>query len=227
MSEQHIIFVLELIGTVTFAISGALGAFSRRLDFFGVCFLAMVTAVGGGITRDIILGNTPPRAFVNPIYCAVAFTTALVLFVLYKPFKDMVQSKFYGFYTGLFTLCDAVGLGIFTVTGINLAITLGHGDSLFLLIFTGMITGIGGGMFRDVLVGRIPFILQREIYAVASILGGLLFCLLVKIQGFPHIAAMLIPASMVVVIRMLTTYRNLHLPVVHLRNEKKPPNPKI
>ena len=164
-----IILITELVGTIAFAVSGSLTAIERRLDFFGILVLAIFTAVGGGLIRDLILGNTPPVMFRNPLYVLVAFASS-VLLILFSPFflRTHYSKKMNLVMHGI-NIFDAVGLGIFTLTGMNTAFSMGY-DSAFLAVFVGVTTGVGGGVMRDVLAGRTPQLLRRDIYAVAALL---------------------------------------------------------
>lgn len=158
-----LINVFEMIGTVAFAISGALIGIEKRLDLFGVIFLSIVTSVGGGIFRDLIIGATPPAAFVKPVYFVISIASAILTCIFYKHiirFKNIIM------------LSDAIGLGVFTAIGSNAALMHGMKQP-FMVITMGLFTGIGGGILRDVFVKDIPFVFRKEIYAVASIVGAL------------------------------------------------------
>ena len=139
------ILALELIGTVAFASSGALAAMEKRMDLFGVNMLGIVTAVGGGIMRDVILGLTPPAAFSQPIYVLTAAVTSTLLFgvVYFRPSAlDTELRK--GLYDRLMFWCDTLGLGIFTVMGIRAAYGVLEEENTFFFIFTGVLTGVAG-----------------------------------------------------------------------------------
>jgi len=159
----------EIIGTIAFAISGALIGIRKKLDLFGVIFLAMTTAVGGGIFRDILIGITPPTAFINPTACIISIITAFVVFFFYDEKFNKLEK--------IITISDALGLGVFTAVGCRTAI-LHNVDGIFAVIFMGMCTGVGGGIIRDILAKDIPFVLKKEIYAVASIIGALFYYLI-------------------------------------------------
>ena len=132
-SNISIFFIIEIIGTVAFASSGALVAIKQRLDLLGVVVLGVTTAVGGGMLRDIILGIVPPSLFMNPVYVYTAFLTAMVLFILVWLNQQILESRYISAYEKMMNLFDAVGLGAFTVTGINTAGTAGYGEYHFLL----------------------------------------------------------------------------------------------
>ena len=171
---DEFIFILELIGTVAFACSGAMIAIEKKMDIFGVNVLGATTAVGGGIMRDIILGLTPPGAFSHPVYVLVAALTSTILFVIAyaKPtaFESRVKTDYYD---KLMFWCDTAGLGIFTVVGIQAAVRAVGGENVFFFVFIGTLTGVGGGVLRDIMAGETPYILVKHIYACAAIAGGI------------------------------------------------------
>ena len=171
---DEFIFILELIGTVAFASSGAMIAIEKKMDIFGVNVLGATTAVGGGIMRDIILGLTPPGAFSHPVYVLVAALTSTILFVIAyaKPtaFESRVKTDYYD---KLMFWCDTAGLGIFTVVGIQAAVRAVGGGNVFFFVFIGTLTGVGGGGLRDIMAGETPYILVKHIYACAAIAGGI------------------------------------------------------
>ena len=171
---DEFIFILELIGTVAFASSGAMIAIEKKMDIFGVNVLGATTAVGGGIMRDIILGLTPPGAFSHPVYVLVAALTSTILFVIAyaKPtaFESRVKTDYYD---KLMFWCDTAGLGIFTVVGIQAAVRAVGGENVFFFVFIGTLTGVGGGVLRDIMAGETQYILVKHIYACAAIAGGI------------------------------------------------------
>ena len=160
MDYQEIItFIMEMLGTVAFAASGAMVGVGRKMDIFGVCVLGVVTAVGGGMIRDVVLGIIPPGVFQNPVYAAVAtVTSCLVFFVLYWK-RELLEGRFRENYDRVMLVMDSIGLGIFTVVGVNTGIRQGYLSHTFLLVFLGTITGVGGGLLRDMMAGVPPYIL--------------------------------------------------------------------
>ena len=147
------IMVLELIGTVAFAVSGALTGMKKNMDIFGVIILAETTAVGGGILRDLILGQNPPGTFAHPVYAITATVTAIIMFL---PIIRKILVKNHRIYEITMLVMDSLGLGIFTVVGIQTAYKVSSNYNILLLIFVGVITGVGGGVLRDVLAGDRP-----------------------------------------------------------------------
>lgn len=203
---QTFVFVLEMIGTVAFAVSGAMVALKKKMDIFGVAILGIVTAVGGGALRDIVLGITPPTMFEKPVYALVATLTSIVVFV---PAIRRILTRNHRVYELMMRVMDAVGLGIFTVMGIDRAHGAGE-FNLFLLVFVGVITGVGGGLMRDIMAGNTPYIFVKHVYACASIAGALACALLWEPLGAA--ASMFIGASLVLAIRLLAAHFKWSLP---------------
>lgn len=199
--------VLQLIGTASFAVSGAMTAMRKGMDVLGVTVLGLTTAVGGGILRDVLLGRTPPAIFSDPLTVAVAAAAAVLVFI---PAVRRRLLKTRRIYDLTMRLTDSLGLGIFTVIGAQTACTaLGHAN-WFTIAFLGTITGVGGGVLRDVLAGDLPYIFRKHIYAVASLAGALTW---VAVHRFWNDAmAMLIGGSLIVVIRLLAAHFRWSLP---------------
>lgn len=210
MEFTTVFFILEIIGTIAFASSGALVGIRKNMDIFGVMVLGITTAVGGGCIRDLILGIHPPKMFQNVSYVGAAIATSCLLFLVIYLKKELLESRFLETYEQAMNTFDAIGLGIFTITGIQTAISMEDDYNMFLLIFVGMITGVGGGVLRDVLAGSTPFIFVKHVYACASLIGALLYILLH--HRINEIAAMLISAATVIIIRLLAAHYRWNLP---------------
>lgn len=202
------VFVLEIVSIVAFAISGVLVAMKKKMDLFGTITLGVVTSVGGGVIRDIILGRIPPAMFIQPIYAIVAFITATVFAI---PSVRRFLVKNHTLYNKLLFLLDTLGLGIFTVVGINIAFSEFPDGSTFLAVFVGVVSGVGGGVIRDLFAGNIPSIFVKHIYAVASIVGALVAVLLWGIVG--KFYAMLIGLAVIIIIRILSAHYHWNIPV--------------
>ena len=204
------ILIIELIGTMAFAASGAMTGIKKNMDIFGVCILALTTAVGGGVIRDLILGSTPPATFRDPVYATVSIVTALVLF-LPRVRRLLMWDQ------ALFDLClflmDTAGLAIFTVMGIRVAYAHVPQATLFLLAFVGVVTGVGGGVLRDIMAGDTPYIFVKHIYACASLVGALLCGLLWHYAG--EMLSMLAGGGAVILIRGLSAHFRWNLPRAH------------
>ena len=215
MQNQYttIVLVLEIIGTIAFASSGTMVGIRKKMDIFGVLVLGVTTAVGGGCIRDLILGIHPPRMFQNFIYVGTAIGTSLLIFlVLYKK-RKLLEGSFIKTYEQIMNAFDAIGLGVFTVVGIQTTLTVSGDSNIFLLIFVGVITSVGGGVLRDVLTGSMPFIFVKHIYASASLVGAILYVILHN--RINHIVAMVISMGIVILIRFLAAKYRWNLPRIH------------
>lgn len=214
--QNLIVFCMELIGTVAFAASGAMVGINCRMDIFGVCVLGVVTAVGGGMTRDMILGNVP-GALIRPVYVLVAVFTSLAVFLVLYFKKNVLQGKPGELYDRAMLVMDSVGLGIFTVVGVTTGISNGYLENTFLLTFLGTLTGVGGGLLRDMMAGMPPYIFVKHIYACASVAGAL-SCVWIY-RGFGQIPAMVVSSALVVVIRFLAAHYRWNLPRMNEKGE--------
>jgi len=158
------ISILDYLGTVAFAVTGASKAIAHQADIFGIIVLATVVGVAGGITRDVIFGRFP-TAFSDPIYISMTVIVGVVMFFLYTKFKSKMN---------IWLVFDAIGLGVFSILGASIAYQV-VGMEFLPMLFAGMITAIGGGILRDVFVREIPIVFVKEVYAVASIIGIVVF----------------------------------------------------
>lgn len=204
------ILIIELIGITAFAISGALVAMKKNFDLFGIIVLGVITAVGGGAVRDIILGINPPAMFRNSLYVFVAFLTSIVSFG-FGAAAALKLKKNRKFFIDVVNFFDAIGLGVFAVTGTNTAIINGHANNAFLAIFVGVVTGIGGGMLRDILAGKIPFVLYKDVYASAAIIGASLYYIM-YLHGVNSFVSVSSSILVTILIRLLATFYHLGLP---------------
>lgn len=206
--------IFDFIGTVAFAISGAITGIHKKMDIFGVNILAIITACGGGLTRDIVMGNFPPQMFIDPFYVVVAAIIAnIVFFLMY--YRKGVPVKFSCIYDkGLF-ISDTLGLAAFMVDGVMIGANFGYEDDLFLLVFLGFITGVGGGVLRDVLSNQMPAIFVKHVYALPVIVGGIV---MVIMHDLMHTwsAAMVISFALVILLRFMARHFLWNLPKVEL-----------
>ena len=207
---ERLFLILELAGTLAFAASGATTGLKKNMDNFGVCILGLTTAVGGGVIRDVILGITPPTTFLDPIYAVVALLTSLVLFLPRIRRLLMWDQRLYDL---VLLIMDSAGLGIFTVAGIRIAYQQASRPTLFLLVFVGVVTGVGGGVLRDVMAGDTPYIFVKHVYASASLAGALTCVGLWPLVG--EAAAMLCGGGLVIAIRILSAHFRWNLPHAH------------
>lgn len=201
------LFILEILGTVAFAISGAGVGIQKKMDIFGVCILGLTAAVGGGILRDLILNITPPAAFRDPVFAVTAILVSILFFI------PAVRSAFEHrkkLYDVLILIMDSIGLGLFTVVGVQVATAAMPERNLFLITFVGVLTGVGGGILRDIFAGSTPYIFIKHFYACASVIGAWTCTLLWPLLGpFPAMAA---GAALTVILRLLAAHFRWSLP---------------
>lgn len=194
------ISLIEILGTISFAVSGSFAAMQKRLDPFGVLTIAFVTAIGGGTVRDILLGDTPVAWLRNVNYCLLILLTSLIALI----FKHTVKR----FKTTLF-LFDSLGLGLFTLVGVQKGIKFGLEPGMCIAL--GTMTGCFGGIIRDTLLNTIPLIFRKEIYATACIIGGAFYFAMLYISITPDIAKA-IAILFICVLRIVVVRYKLSLP---------------
>ena len=203
-------YYLDLFGVAIFAITGALIAEQQQLNILGVLVSAILTAVGGGTLRDMVLGATPVFWIQDPVYLIVAAIAGFSVFVI---------APYYRFQGRVFLLADAVGLAVFTIIGIQKAISIDV--PLVNTVLLGTLTGVGGGVIRDVLLGqRLPLLLQQELYATAAFLGGWIYILL-YLSSFPSLLAVLSSILVVLFIRLAAMHWGLRLPVFRIQETNR------
>ena len=203
------VFLLELIGTVAFAASGSLTAMRRHMDLLGVIVLGVITSVGGGILRDVILGITPPLAFRDPTCTLVAVGVSLLLCIPWIRHSLMHNHRLFDV---SLLLMDSVGLGSVAVWGNGSVMDLGRDLCTLVLLLVGVLTCVGGGVMRDVLAGNTPYILVKHVYACASLAGAVLCAVLWRLV--PQYVAMLAGMTTVLLIRLLSAHFRWNLPRV-------------
>ena len=196
----HFLHIIDILGTIAFAVSGAFLAMEKKLDPFGVLVLAFVTAIGGGTLRDILIGNLPVSWLRNEIASIVIFSAAVVTMLFGRYLKKFTTTLF---------LFDALGLGLFTLVGIKLGIEKDF--SVGICITLGTITACFGGVVRDVLLNNIPLLFRKEIYAVACIAGGAVYFLLREMNIDPDLSTIL-GILIIFVIRIIAVRYKLFLP---------------
>mgnify|MGYP001595180083 FL=1 len=207
MSE--LLYWLDFFGIIVFALSGALMAGRYKLDPFGVVVLAAVTAIGGGTIRDVIL-QTPVFWVVQPYYLYVILITALLTIIIVRQPKR-IPKRF-------LLIADAFGLALFAVVGTQKSLSLGTPFSVAIVM--GTITGVAGGMIRDVLCNVIPMILRQEIYALAAMLGGGLFVGL-RLLSWSENEATIVAVLGALLLRLAAIYWQVSLPAFHISNKDK------
>lgn len=210
--REILMFIMELLGTVSFAVSGTLVAISCGLDLFGVLTVGTITAVGGGIIRDVIIGQIPPTIFSKPEVLLIAIMTALIVFIIAyinsKRINDLSKKI-----DNINIFFDAVGLAAFSVTGVEVTCTAGYNKNIVLVFVLGVITGVGGGVLRDVLVNEKPYILVKHIYAIASLLGAVAYYV-IGIHFSHELVGTIVSVLLTVTIRMLAAKFHWNLPKV-------------
>lgn len=204
---HYFMMFLEIVGTVAFAVSGAVTALKKNMDIFGVCVMGITTATGGGVIRDIILGRTPPQMFYDSKYVVVALIVSIIIFF---PFFRHFLTANKKIYDAVLLFTDSAGLGIFTVYGVKVAIDAGYGDNTFLVLFVGLVTGVGGGVIRDIFAHDRPYIFIKHIYACAALVGAVLCKLLWTSAG--QTVSMICGLVVIIVIRLLSAKYKLSLP---------------
>ncbi len=197
----QLVDIIEFIGTFAFAISGIRLASAKKFDWFGALVVGLVTAIGGGTLRDLLLGLTPFWLLSSVYLWCTVF--ALFFVIVFRKFLVRLNNTFFWF--------DSIGLGLFVVVGSEKALTLGY--EWWVVIIMGTITGVVGGIIRDILINEIPIIFTQELYAVACILGAGLFCIL-NYLGVNILVIQVASAVFVFVIRILATRYQWRLPIL-------------
>ena len=211
MNDFNAIFQFcEALGTTAFAVSGAMVAIDKGTDIFGVLLMAVFTALGGGTLRDVLIGHFPPRMFTNFHYVLLSCICALAVFIIARIFKEryIERERLIEQVNNVF---DAIGLGIFAVSGARIGMEAGFADNIFLTTFLGTTTAIGGGMLRDVLLQEMPFVLKKRVYAVAAIVGALGYALLMR-MGVNGVMAYALGMMATIAVRILATVFRWNLP---------------
>lgn len=199
--------VLDLMATIAFAVSGALAAMNKRFDPFGVGIIAIVTAIGGGTLRDMLIGRTPVGWMQDLNYLYMIFI-GLGMALIFRHKLQKLRKTFF--------LFDTIGLGLFTITGVEIGINAGLNPIICIML--GTMSASFGGVLRDVLCNEVPVIFQREIYALASLIGGSCFLLLLK-TGWEQDIIYVLTALIVISIRLLAVKYNWSLPALRLPPE--------
>lgn len=201
-----LVLALDLLGTFAFALSGGMTAVKRRLDFFGIMVLAFAAGNAGGITRDLLIGDAPPEAISDPRYLGFSLLAGVLTFFGHRTI-DRVR--------GCVQIFDAAGLALFAVSGSQKALVFGVNPAMAAVI--GMITGIGGGILRDLLAGEIPTVLRSEIYALAA-LAGAAVVVLGNMLRMPSSVMMIAGAILCFGIRLFAMRRSWNLPRARSRD---------
>ena len=214
INMNSVFFVLEIIGVVAFAVSGAFVAIKTKFDIFGVIVVGCITAVGGGITRDLIAGQTPPKIFENVYILGVAAFASILAFCLayakrkkFNAIKEKIE-----IFNNYF---DAAGLATFTIMGVEYAFQYGLSDNIFLAITMGVLTGVGGGLLRDLFTETTPYIFTKHIYAIASILGASVFYVMRSFMP-KSVLPSIVGIAIIFLLRVFATIFHWRLPKAHV-----------
>lgn len=196
--------VLDFIGTLAFAISGIRLASAKRFDLFGAYVVGVVTAIGGGTMRDLMLGNQ--IFWMTNSFYLICSAIALLWVITFRRLLVRQNNTWF--------LFDTIGLALFTVTGIEKTLTAPAEYPFWVAIIMGAITGAAGGVFRDVFINEVPLIFRKEIYALACVIGGTVYGLCYHIFGLDTITSGLICGATVIIMRLLAVKYRLHLPIL-------------
>ena len=202
--------IIGIIGIGAFAASGAIFATKKHTDPFGTIVVAVITACGGGITRDILLGIAPPKTLVDPAYILISASVALFVYLIAFIMKDSFCEKTKRLDIAI-NIFDALGLGAFSVMGTQNAIDYGFSQNMFLCILIGVLTGCGGGFLRDITLQEIPVVLKKHIYVIAAILGSAAFYSM-YISGSSYTLSAFWGIVLTFSLRMVATRFNWNLP---------------
>ena len=206
---------IEILGIIAFSISGAMIAIRRKTDLFGVILLAIITSYGGGLTRDVILSISPPAFFSAHLNLTISATTAIIVFLFARKFSHTYLENELKI-EKINDIFDALGLGAFAVIGVRVAFENNYAESALICITCGLLTGICGGMLRDVLTNNTPFVLVKRIYAVAALSGAAVYYVLFMYGSVIHINetfAIIIGVAVTFILRILAMTFKWNMPV--------------
>ncbi len=213
---MEITTVIELIGIAAFAIAGVFVGIEYELDVFGILVVAFCSALAGGVMRDLTVGRVPPTCFTHPEYIITVVIAVLVSLVVFKILDKKLTKNSVRTMRRIVDILDAIGLGVFTVSGCKIAIEHGYGDNFVLMVFVGTISAIGGGVIRDLLAGRKPIVMRKEVYALAAITGSVIYYFL---QGRVNDnIALYASAGFITVFRIIASWSRINLAYT-LKNE--------
>jgi len=201
-SSEFFIYVLDLFGTVAFAITGAFKAIEKKFDIIGILVLATITGVAGGTIRDVILGRIP-NSIVDPTYVIVTIASGLVIFFLYSRLKK---------HWNLFLKFDAIGLGVFTIIGATFAYNI-FGLNFLAILLAGVLTAAGGGILRDIFVNQVPIVFVKEFYLSASFIGIVIFSIILYFTNELYYAT-IVGIALTSSLRLIAMKYNWNLPKV-------------
>ena len=201
-SSEFFIYVLDLFGTVAFAITGAFKAIEKKFDIIGILVLATITGVAGGTIRDVILGRVP-NSIVDPTYVIVTIASGITIFFLYSRLKK---------HWNLFLKFDAIGLGVFTIIGATFAYNI-FGLNFLAILLAGVLTAAGGGILRDIFVNQVPIVFVKEFYLSASFIGIVIFSIILYFTNELYYAT-IVGIALTSSLRLIAMKYNWNLPKV-------------
>ncbi|MGZ5192000.1 MAG: trimeric intracellular cation channel family protein [Flavisolibacter sp.] len=197
--------IIDILGTFAFAVSGAVSAMEKKLDAFGILIISFVTAIGGGTLRDILVGNSPVNWLQNDIAIFIIFSAAVLSILFGRYIKQLNNALF---------LFDALGLGLFTIIGLEIGLKLGFSPGICIAL--GTISACFGGVLRDVLLNKLPLIFHKEIYALACIIGGTVYYFMQKIN-FNEDISKVVCILLIFTIRLIAFRYKLSLPRIVIK----------
>jgi len=201
-SSDFFIYVLDLFGTVAFAITGAFKAIEKKFDVIGILVLATITGVAGGTIRDVVLGRVP-NSIVDPTYVIVTIASGIAIFFLYSRLKK---------HWNLFLKFDAIGLGVFTIIGATFAYNI-FGLNFLAILLAGVLTAAGGGILRDIFVNQVPIVFVKEFYLSASFIGIVIFSIILYFTNELYYAT-IVGIALTSSLRLIAMKYNWNLPKV-------------
>ncbi|MCF0204710.1 MAG: trimeric intracellular cation channel family protein [Muribaculaceae bacterium] len=199
MSTDLFLLIIEVIGTIAFAISGIRLAVAKNFDWFGAYIVGLITAIGGGTIRDVLL-DVPPFWMLNSLYLSVT-AASLVFVALFRKYLVRIENTLF--------IWDTIGLGLFVVIGIHKTLQCGY--PFWVATIMGTLTGAFGGVLRDILINEVPLIFRREVYAMACVVGGIVYWACMH-QGMPEALQQIMSAVSVILIRFLAVAYDISLP---------------
>jgi uncharacterized membrane protein YeiH len=201
ISFIFLIYAFDLFGTMAFAVTGAFKAIEHKSDIVGIIILSIITGVAGGTIRDIIIGKIPPNSISDPTYVGICVASGVALFFLYPHLQK---------HWNVFLKFDAIGLGVFSITGATFAYHI-FGLNFLAIAFAGILTAVGGGILRDVFVNEVPIIFVKELYATASFVGVVVFYGLL-VAEIPLYVASIVGIAATTTLRLVAMKYNWNLP---------------
>jgi uncharacterized membrane protein YeiH len=202
---MEFISIVDIVGTIAFAMSGALRAIEKEMDYYGIVVFGITTAVAGGTIRDILINKDLPVSLANPIYLIISILSSFLVILFYKKIIRFNQ---------ILNIFDAVGLGAFTAIGSEVAVNNGYSQP-FIIIVLAVMTGTGGGTLRDLFANEIPYVFHKEVYAVAAVIGAVLF--IITYQTVGNNAALYTSFAVTFLIRLFCMKKDIHLKKVSKR----------